>query len=303
MIEYHRTQINTATASAPGTCGELVQGQFKDGRDFLVTLPVNRLSVVRVELNRSGREVVVLPADKIKTRQAIRKTLDHLGYPSTGARSLISSRLPEGKGMASSTADIVAACKAVAKAVEQPLSAEQISWIAGQIEPSDGIMYPGVVCYNHRQCELIERLGRLPPMRILVADTGQTVDTIQFNHIPKNYTFSELAQIEAAYRMVAAGIKEKNLKLIGEAAAISARINQRLLPKPQLEQLIAIAETHGAYGVNAAHSGTVIGLLFDADADEAIRQAKAEITSYIDITLPVFEVKTIGASIERPIKQ
>jgi L-threonine kinase len=268
----------TGVARVPGTCGELVQGQLTGGVDFLITLPVDLWSEVRVRLDESGR-VEVTPPHKVKTRLAVRRALDALDLPGVGARVDVSSALPEGKGMASSTADVVAACRAAARAAGRTLTAGAISRIARGIEPSDGVMYPGSVAYNHRRCELIERLGPLPPFRVLIADPGGAVDTLAFNRRPKNYTPDEMTAIAQAYEWAAAGVRRGDRTLIGRAATLSALINQRILPKPHLAKLIAIARAHGAYGVNAAHSGTVTGLLFDpaAEADaaravEAVRQ-------------------------------
>jgi len=50
-------------------------------------------------------------------------------------------------------------------------------------------------------------------------------------------------------------------------ATASARINQRYLPKPQLELLIRICQQHRGCGVQVAHSGTVAGLIFDARSE------------------------------------
>jgi L-threonine kinase len=269
----------TGSARVPGTCGELVQGQLRGGVDFLITLPVDLWSEVRVRLDESGR-VDVNPPHKVKTRAAVRRALDGLGLPEAGAQVAVTSALPEGKGMASSTADVVAVCRAAARAAGRTLTGGAISRIARGIEPSDGVMYPGAVAYNHRRCALIERLGPLPPFHVLIVDSGGTVDTLAFNRRPKDYTPGEMSMIAQAYEWAAAGVRRGDRTLIGRAATLSARVNQRILPKPHLGELIAIAEAHGAYGVNVAHSGTVAGLLFDpgveadaARAVEAIRQA------------------------------
>lgn len=276
-LESTKTVKFDAAAAAPGACGELVQGQFEDGRDFLVTLPVSLWTKVHLKLTPVSSEIQRSTAGKEKTQQAIRKTLDYLDYPSYGATFAVLSEIPEGKGMASSTADIVAACRATADALGRPLSAEEISRIAISIEPSDGIMHPGVATYNHRRGELIERLGELPPMRLLALDLGGSVDTLQFNKKEKNYSKKELAKIEAAYQLVKIGLGEGNLEKIGRAATMSAKINQRLLPKPDLDRLIEIAKRHKSYGVCIAHSGTIAALIFDWNAKQALEKAKETI--------------------------
>ncbi|MBN1449463.1 MAG: hypothetical protein JW963_00460 [Anaerolineales bacterium] len=281
------------SAYAPGACGELVQGQFENGDDFLVTLPVDLRAEVRVELDPTASLVQGTPIRKEKTRLAVRKMLDYLRYSNVGATFTVTSDIPEGKGMASSTADILAACRAVAQAVGQPLSPEEISRIAIEIEPSDGLMYPGVVCYNHRRGELLETLGALPPMDILAVDLGGYVDTLQFNRKPKDYTVDELDTLRQAYEFVKAGVHGRNLEEIGRAATLSARVNQRLLPKPYLDTLIALAAAHGAHGVCIAHSGTVAGLLFDRGANGAFENARDAIWCHIDPTLVIYALQSL----------
>ena len=54
--------------------------------------------------------------------------------------------------------------------------------------------------------------------------------------------------------------------LIGRVASASARINQRFLPKPKFSEIERIAADTGAVGIQVAHSGTVAGLMFDAQS-------------------------------------
>jgi len=244
-------------------------------------------------LTAASADIQSLTLGKEKTQRAIRKALDYLGSSSYGATFSVNSEIPEGKGMASSTADIVAACRATAEALEQTLSPDEISRIAIEIEPSDGIMYPDVVAYNHRHGELIEAFGKLPPMKVLVLDLGGHIDTLEFNKRTKNYSAKELAKIKDAYELVKAGVQEQDPKKIGQAATMSAKINQRLLPKPRLYALIEIAAEFDAYGVCIAHSGTIAALLFDQDVELALDKARAAILKDIDPRIEMFSLQSI----------
>lgn len=53
----------------------------------------------------------------------------------------------------------------------------------------------------------------------------------------------------------------------GRPAAAGSLANQALLPRPRLPAALELGRAAGALGVNVAHSGTVIGLLFDAGAE------------------------------------
>jgi len=65
--------------------------------------------------------------------------------------------------------------------------------------------------------------------------------------------------------------------MVGRAATASAQINQRHLPKPQFDKCLKLAERVEALGVQVAHSGTLVGLLFDPDdpaLNERVREAQ-----------------------------
>ena len=62
-------------------------------------------------------------------------------------------------------------------------------------------------------------------------------------------------------------MKNNDLKLIGEACTLSSLANENIHKKPYLNEIIEISESMNAYGVNIAHSGTVIGILIDKNMD------------------------------------
>src|SRR5438270_176025 len=78
----------------------------------------------------------------------------------------IMSELPEGKGLSSSSADLVAAARAVFRYFGQECPNVLLEKFLMDIEPSDGVMYEGVVSYYHREARLKENLGHLPPMLV-----------------------------------------------------------------------------------------------------------------------------------------
>jgi L-threonine kinase len=255
---------------ANGTLGELVQGQTVAGEDFLVTFPVAFWSKARAVINDSG--IVIGPRDKSKARRMASLVLQRLGLASAGAVLEVQCGVPEGKGCASSTADVVAAARAVCDATQLSLEPGEIAELAVEIEPSDGVMWDGVVAFNHRAGRLLRHLGKLPPVRIIGIDLGGHVDTVQFNRRPKDYSPQERRMCQEALEQVAAAIDRSDVQLLGEACTRSARIHQRVLPKPELPGLIDIVEQTGGAGVSIAHSGTVCGLLYDpARADAAER--------------------------------
>lgn len=262
------------TVSCPGSCGELVQGTT-GGMNFLVTCPVNLYS--RVSVSLGSRESLFLSGNKVT--ESVNRTLEYLGMSSETAEVRVESDLPVGKGMASSSADISAACLATARAANRDMDVRLIGDIALAIEPTDGVFMPGITMFDHVEGRIRRGLGQPPPIRLAIFDVGGEVDTIRFN---QRSDLAELNRIKEpqtlrALELVEQGIKRSDCALIGAGATLSALANQSILYKPSLEHMIEITRFFGSVGVNAAHSGTVLGVLFDPASCEGIEACISEI--------------------------
>ncbi len=253
---------------SPGTCGELVQGRI-DGTDFLVTCPINRFSyaVSRLASHRVSAE---LPA---KAKKAVDVTLRYLNKD-VSVQLFLFSELTEGKGMASSSADISAVCQATALATGENLSLRELASLALSIEPSDAAFHPGIVQFDHLTGTIMEPLGNVPELRLTLFDHGGHVDTMTFNSRNDLITIrnSNEKYIMDAMRLLREGITECNPKKIGKAATISAFANQEIIYRPYLDKLSALVDNVGAYGIVIAHSGTVCGILSEIHLEEEIRK-------------------------------
>ncbi|MCL5075758.1 MAG: GHMP kinase [Chloroflexi bacterium] len=263
----------------PGTCGELVQGTI-NGTPFLVSCPIDVFSAVTVELGED-RGGISTPADAPKAAAALRLALAHFGRTHLSARLTISSPLPRGKGMASSTADIAGTIYATAIALERYISPQQAAALALAIEPTDSSVFPNLAIFDHRGGRLYQELGTPPPIDIIVLDFGGEIDTITFNNCDRSAILRRLEpQTTEALRLVRRGIAEGRPELVGQGATISAQANQQLLPKPQLDTVLNLAHGMGAIGINVGHSGTVIGILVDrrhSDPAQVLAQARQEL--------------------------
>ncbi len=262
--------IGAATALAPGTCGELVQG-IADGADFLVTCPINQFSRATVTLragDASGHTVRGL--DHLpKTQQAVTIALDELTAPlgtdHLSAEVSIANPIPPGKGMGSSSADITAAIGALGNAAGHPFPPESIARIALSVEPTDGVMFPGITLFDHRRGSVVEPLGPPPAMEIIVIDPGGVVDTLEFNRIDRTQQWQEIADRTAeALALVRDGIRRGDANLVGRGATISALAGHPPASAQWVARAAAFATEHSAAGINVAHSGTVVGILLDA---------------------------------------
>jgi uncharacterized protein involved in propanediol utilization len=281
------------SATAFGTFGELLQGALPDGTDFLVTMPIARWSTARFLLEPSVSGVHVRPAHKTKSQRLVEAMLSRYGVRGGGCL-LLDSDLPEGKGLASSSADLVATARAVGEAIGIVLDPAEIEKLLRGIEPSDGVMHDGVVAFHHREVRVRSHLGHLPPVTVVGVDEGGEVETIGFNKQPKVFTAGQRRTYAVLLRTLAQAILTGDLAAAGEVATQSALMNQRLCPKRTLVGMIEICRAVDGLGVIAAHSGTALGVLLADDHPEhhdqldRTVQACARLTGtvWIDHSLP-----------------
>ncbi|MDQ6598665.1 GHMP family kinase ATP-binding protein [Bacillus salipaludis] len=248
--------------SCHGTFGELVQGII-DEKHFLITFPIPNLKSEAVFIPNPRASEMTMGDPKVKALKAGKILMQQFDLPLGGSLD-IRSNIPSGKGMASSSADIVAAIRAIADSYSLPITKEMISSIAAQVEPTDGVMYDEVVAYDYIHGELIEGFGTLPSFHLVGFDFGGEVDTVQFNHIEKEYKQQDHAIFIQAYELIREGFGRRDFSLISKATTLSARVNQKILPKPFFYEFEKLAQDYQG-GIVVAHSGTVMGILLDGN--------------------------------------
>jgi uncharacterized protein involved in propanediol utilization len=281
------------SATAFGTFGELLQGALPDDTDFLVTMPIARWSTARFLLEPSVSDVHVRPPHKTKSRRLVEAMLSRYGVRG-GGFLVLDSDLPEGKGLASSSADLVATARAVGEAIGIVLDSTEIEGLLRGIEPSDGVMHDGVVAFHHREVRVRSHLGHLPPVTVVGVDEGGEVETVGFNKQPKVFTGAQRRTYAVLLRKLTQAILTGDVAAAGEVATQSALMNQRFCPKRTLTEMIEICRAVGGLGVIAAHSGTALGVLLADDhpghhdqLDRTVRAcARLTGTVWIDHSLP-----------------
>jgi len=258
-----------------GTFGELLQGVLPEGDlDFLVTLPITRSSRVVFMPDPGGRTLTAFPPRKRKSRALARTLLEHLRLPPGGAL-VVDCELPEGKGLASSSADLVATARAIASAYRVTVPDSLLLDLMGAIEPSDGVMYDQAVAFCHRRVRLLRRLGPLPPLTIVAADEGGRVDTVRFNRLPKPFLSAHKTEYRQLLEDITAAVARGDPEAIGRVATRSAVLNQLLRPKRHLERIMALAQRVHGLGTVVAHSGTCLGVLLSPDDSRYATQLAA----------------------------
>ncbi len=254
--------MRQVTAICPGSCGELLQGWVGDSQK-LVSYGIDCFSRVTVE---SGNRPNSLPT---KVQLAASRTLQYLGISELELASLsitVDSDLPIAKGMSSSTADIAAACQAVAAYFGRTLSREEILTICLGIERTDSILFPSLTLFEQQKGTTRAVSDWCPEFYVIVLEPEQEILT-EACHSPKveQLVYQQRQRFDQVYRKYQEAVEEQNLRKLGAAALQSARLNQEILPKPYFDELVTLSKRYDLLGVNVAHSGTVMGLLVEEE--------------------------------------
>ena len=257
-FELQRASIRVR---APGTCGEFVQGHIR-GQDFLVNCPIDLYAHAEVTPHARAGLAIERPGQHLKIRDTLTLAAHELMLPLRHAVS-VRSRIPRGKGMASSSADIAAALGAFLAASDCTVSPLIFAKLLTEVEPSDCVHFNGIAHVNHLTGDLLGQHAPPTGMRALILDCGGEIDTLGFDRERARGVYREHEdRITQAVRTLARGLRDDDATAIADAATESARLSQFIHRKHAFEDLLALVTGLGALGVNCAHSGSVLGVLY-----------------------------------------
>jgi L-threonine kinase len=259
--------------TAPGTCGEFAQGILTDGTAFHVTCQINKSSTVVVKL-RGSRELSLVGLDvrQRKLALAVDYTLAHLDLGPMEVTVRHWSDLDVGKGMGSSTADVLAGIRAIADASGHELDVATEGLLTSKVESSDGSMYPGIAAVNHKTCELVRNWEWFPEFVIVMLVPNDSVDT-------DSIQFSGQETLASDYEIILwemdDAIRRRSIADFSVQSTKSAILNDRFLLNPYSRNLSERLDDFGALGVNVGHTGTVCGLLFPNTDEGRMKASEA----------------------------
>jgi uncharacterized protein involved in propanediol utilization len=248
---------------AIGHAGELLQGAVRRqgvAEPFLITLPAPCLRSEAVA--EPAGTWSINPHWRTKALRSARIAANHWRYPRPLAIA-IQSTIPVARGFGSSTADCVAAVRALADLVGHPCTPAELATIVQQAErASDSTMF-GItpIAFLPKRGEPLEHLpGEWPSMHIPTIDLGgPPTDTL--THPRPQYTGDELDEFAHLLAIVRTAFAAGDPWALAQAATRSAEIQQRHRPHPRWPELLCLAAAARAYGTAISHSGTAAALL------------------------------------------
>lgn len=215
-----------------------------------------------------GRSLSIDPPWAWKALAAARLLLARLNADPPELAIRLDSNVPVAKGCGSSTADVAATLRALLAHFGTALPETTLARLAVEAESaSDGSILPFPAIFRHREGVIEEALpGPLPAMHVIVVDSQPDVTAPTLSLRRARYSDGQIERFQTLLGDLRKAFCEADPAGIGAVATTSARINQEFLPKPHLEEAIALIKRERGYGVAAAHSGTVLSLLLPAAA-------------------------------------
>ena len=249
-----------SVARCPGSCGELIQGWIL-GSEKLVSCPIDWYSTVEVRRGTPRLD------ERPLTRRMVDTLLAHWDYPLAMSQTLrieVDSTLPIAKGMASSTADLAATALATAMHLGHSLSESELAALCVSLEPTDSTLFRSLTLFDHLHARTQIACAPAPEFDLLVLESPRVLRTADYHRQPREAALrTHASTLAQAWESVQTACESNSASLLGEASTLSAIASQTLLPKPGFDALLALVESCGLYGLNVAHSGSVVGLMLD----------------------------------------
>ena len=251
----------------PASCGEFVQG-ILDNEEYLSSYAINLFSVATLEESKD-----IINKGPSKSRRAMELVFEKFNIPIEDTKNIslnIKSQIPIGKGMASSTADIGATIKATLSMLNKTLTGEEISKLAVKIEATDSLLLNQHSIFNPLTADVKKYLGGINDTKVVILEPDDILNTKLIRTMPdyKSYKMQNKEIIKTSFDLLDEGLLKNDLNLIGRACTYSGLANENIHKKPFLKEIIEISDRFGCYGINIAHSGTVIGVLMHKEMDD-----------------------------------
>ena len=271
--------------------GELIQGRLSTGDDLLITLPVDMWSACEVRCSRTDGPSIVRCALP-KSRKLAERMLAHLdeGY----GRDLeieFTRDIPIGKGLSSSTADMLAVLRALQEIFGVIVTDGFVSRLFSRIEPHDALHFYMSVAYNHREGTLLRKMYHIPQYRIVAVDAGGTIDTEAYNQ-QLVFTADDTRRFDALYIEACEAFDHRDDAALARCARKATELHLERSGRELLADALALTDRCEALGTVTAHSGTCAGILFSKCAPAAqIERARAAVKEVTG--LPTFVTQTL----------
>jgi uncharacterized protein involved in propanediol utilization len=208
--------------------------------------------------------------EKSKSHKAVANYLTHYGKTLPDGKWSFSTELEQGKGMASSTADIVATIRCLDALFDQISSPALISEILHGIERSDSVFLDSHALYLSGKQKLVHQFPGNTQFYACYINEGETIDTEELVDLLLTHYEQEFSSYLVNLDNTINAFMNADLKAICRCATESARLSQDVVPKRHFDTLLAHQAHFKADGIVIAHTGSLLGYLFIEKPDYAM---------------------------------
>lgn len=249
----------------PGSVGEIIQGKY-NGIDVLLSCPIN----LYTEIILSDEKERDNEREYIKSYRFIDNILDKWGYRNWKIALSINSTIPKGKGFASSTADLSAIYNGLLRLTDRKFNQEELIKNCLKIEPTDSIIFDKATIFDYKEGKVIEKFGNYFKFHILCFIGENVVDTVEYN----SKELQPLKKIDDLLGELREAFEDRDIKKLAKVSTESIIRNQHRLKYNILGEVLEINNLLGGLGIIGAHSGDMLGIIFDNIDEEKMKRIK-----------------------------
>lgn len=254
--------------------GEIAQGAISPGKPFLVSNLLSSHFCTTTYLTPQEISQTALEEKSLRAYQLFLNRYKISGHsvPEEPAIKIWQeSNIPKGKGLSSSSADVVGVLAALNTFFNHPFTEGDLYKMAAEVDPTDAVLSPALTVFNQSKGEVVTTLQSIPYSLIFFdSDPYCSVDTVQFTR-NKIYTHQDYRFYNQMLENLITAANKGDITSYLFWTTQSAVYNQKFLTKKYLNKLVSFALSKDL-GVFAAHSGTVMGLVIPYTPDEKLVQ-------------------------------
>ena len=280
------TEKGIARSCVYAKIGQLVQGKLTPTQNFIIpgitstifctktfiyqsdnkpefSIPENVFPALYIYQKLvNGIDLSTITRDEVLNISIVK---DYVYEHMTSVKIVQHSNIPVGKGLSDGSTNILSVLLALNKFHNTTFDKKILYEICAKILPTDPVLDKEIdLIFNPLTGEKVFNL--IPkPFGIIYFDSDSSTIIDPKEIFQKfNYTSADYVSFNEILEHFQNGSVLNNYQLIFKAITMSSKINQTALPKPNFEKIIEFAEEN-KMGVFVGHTGTVMGLLMDAD--------------------------------------
>jgi uncharacterized protein involved in propanediol utilization len=256
-----------------GTLGELFQGPYWDRREpqiSIISLPVEKYSwcyFIKQPGSDSPSEDDL--SGRPKSVMAVKLFLNRYGRTLPPGRWEFHSELPVGKGMASSTADIVAAIRCMFNVFKIAYDQRVVIEILRSIERSDTVFLDEFTLYLSARHEIVRTFGNKVGLYTCYVVEDDSIVTEDLSHQLIHHYRRNARSYRKCLSDITMAFADGDVHGVARCSTVSAELSQGIVPKVCFDDVVGSQKDFRADGVFVAHTGSVIGYLFARKPDRA----------------------------------